>query len=461
MLFPENNIKDLNTSIRKRKKNVIYNQYFTPFEAINYSLKLINYESFSNIIDPSVGDGNFINIAKKYWNKSNFYGIDIDENFRTEEFNFILGNSLNKEIWENNSLKQIKENGGFDLAFGNPPYSSWFDKITDKLVLQNFEIANGLTSVSIEILFIELFIRITKNNGFILIVLPDGILGNPQNKFARDYILKRSEIKHIINLPRNIFQNTSAKTSILILQKKENITDNLNYEINIHDFKNNTKFTKNKKDVINRFDFNFLIYKTNFKTVFEKKQIINFISDIKTGKTKYGKERVFEQSGIRFLHANNITNFGVNYSKYEKFISIDSKMFNQNALTNVADILFVRVGAGCAGRVAIIDSSDKIGVASDYLFIVRTTNIDPFYLTLLLNTDICQNEINKLKHGVAAISINKKELQQLEIPIIEKDYQCYFSNKYKSVLRSQNISEYYLLKEELQSFLIKGKLKYD
>ena len=98
MLFPEDNITDLNTSIRKRKKNVIYNQYFTPFEAINYSLKLINYESFSNIIDPSVGDGNFINIAKKYWNKSNFYGIDIDENFRTEEFNFILGNSLNKEI---------------------------------------------------------------------------------------------------------------------------------------------------------------------------------------------------------------------------------------------------------------------------------------------------------------------------------------------------------------------------
>lgn len=56
------------------------------------------------------------------------------------------------------------------------------------------------------------------------IVLPDGIYGNNQLGYVRKLIMKQARIVAVIDVPKETFQpNTGTKTSILILQKTNNI----------------------------------------------------------------------------------------------------------------------------------------------------------------------------------------------------------------------------------------------
>jgi len=75
-----------------------------------------------------------------------------------------------------------------------------------------------------QILFIERCLQFLKNGGRMAIVLPDGIYGNNQLGYVRKFIMKQARIIAVIDVPKETFQpNTGTKTSILILQKTNNI----------------------------------------------------------------------------------------------------------------------------------------------------------------------------------------------------------------------------------------------
>jgi type I restriction enzyme M protein len=160
----------------------------------------------------------------------------------------------------------------------------------------------------------------------------------------------------------------------------------------------------------------------------------NFIVYCKTGKTLYGKERKFSDKGLRFLHATNITDIGINYKKDERFIDPSSKMNFPDAYAKVGDILFVRVGVGCAGRVAIVDTKEDEGIATDYIHILRVNSIDPYFLVVYLKTRFGKDSINLLKHGVGTVSINKTDLLSLQVPIVTKNLQLETRGKCKNTL---------------------------
>ncbi|MBU0978319.1 MAG: N-6 DNA methylase [Patescibacteria group bacterium] len=86
-------------------------------------------------------------------------------------------------------------------------------------------------SIAIEILFIDRFIQLAKQGGFIAIIIPDGILANSTYHYVRQFIAEKTKVVGIVSLPRETFkqEGTNAKTSILILQK-ETITD-FNYTV--------------------------------------------------------------------------------------------------------------------------------------------------------------------------------------------------------------------------------------
>ncbi|CAI2192299.1 19159_t:CDS:2, partial [Funneliformis geosporum] len=75
-----------------------------------------------------------------------------------------------------------------------------------------------------QILFIERCLKLLKNGGRMAIVLPDGIYGNNQLGYVRKLIMKQARIVAVIDVPKETFQpNTGTKTSILVLQKTNNI----------------------------------------------------------------------------------------------------------------------------------------------------------------------------------------------------------------------------------------------
>ena len=91
------------------------------------------------------------------------------------------------------------------------------------------------------------------------IVLPDGILGNENLSYIRNYIKNNSRIVGIVDIPKETFSpNTTTKTSILFLQKK--LDENENYPIFMaiaktcgHDRRGNVIDSDDIADISNNF----------------------------------------------------------------------------------------------------------------------------------------------------------------------------------------------------------------
>jgi len=230
---------------------------------------------FPSVIDPAVGEGVFLKAALKqqFTTPKYVFGVDIDEDVKKKwvEINLLksFGSraELDNHFYHQNGLLPLDENkvfrhkkGGlkeFDVVVGNPPYGGvglGETELTDDLVVQlaKFEVlpknvkinlitANSQTdlfnsdkqlalkpnakqrikSFSIEILFLERFIQLAKPDGWIAIIIPDGILTNSNSHYVREFVSEKARVEAVVSLPRDAFKNvgTSAKTSILFLQK--------------------------------------------------------------------------------------------------------------------------------------------------------------------------------------------------------------------------------------------------
>ncbi len=236
-----------------------------------------------SVIDPAVGEGIFLKTAieKGFTRPDWVFGLDLDKEVVEKwkkinllhsfgghkedlESHFFCQNGLDKIHWEQHTKKysyKLKrediKNQQFDAVVGNPPYGGVGlggiemsddlvaqltkfeilpDEIANKLVfannqadLFNFQksakvgpqIRQRLASFPVEVLFIDRFIQLAKPGGWIVVVIPDGILANSNLQYVRTFIAYKTKVAAIVSLPRDAFKHmgTTAKTSILFLQK--------------------------------------------------------------------------------------------------------------------------------------------------------------------------------------------------------------------------------------------------
>lgn len=83
------------------------------------------------------------------------------------------------------------------------------------------ELARLAEGLPIEILFVERFIQLVRPGGWVVAIIPDGILSNSNSHYVRNFIADKAKVEAIISLPRETFRQagTSAKTSVLFLRK--------------------------------------------------------------------------------------------------------------------------------------------------------------------------------------------------------------------------------------------------
>lgn len=124
--------------------------------------------------------------------------------------------------------------GKFDLIFTNPPFGTKIP-INDPEILKQYDLGynwkknasgefdkSGISaSEPPEILFIDQCCQLLKEGGRLAIVLPDGILGNPNTEYVRSWILKNFLVLASIDLAVEAFlPQVGVQASILFLQKK-------------------------------------------------------------------------------------------------------------------------------------------------------------------------------------------------------------------------------------------------
>lgn len=159
-------------------------------------------------------------------------GDDTDE---IDGFNKRLLHSLADDVVNDMEPEYQFEdaNGKFDLIFSNPPFGAKIP-INDPATLSKYDLGHvwkrvngtwdmdGRLSASEppEILFIDRCYQFLKPGGRLAIVLPDGILGNPNTEYVRDWLLKRFRVLASVDLPVEAFlPQVGVQASLLFLRK--------------------------------------------------------------------------------------------------------------------------------------------------------------------------------------------------------------------------------------------------
>lgn len=139
--------------------------------------------------------------------------------------------------------------------------------------------------------------------------------------------------------------------------------------------------------------------KVSFKKGLPVVPLGELLSEMRCGRTEYGKKRQFKEDGIPFISAKTVTTLGIDLSRSRKHVAPGSGMDKKSAYVRPGDIVFVRVGVGCSGRVAVVPGSLEKGIADDWVYIMRTEKVSPYYLTLFLLSKLGQCQVNPLKRG--------------------------------------------------------------
>lgn len=138
------------------------------------------------------------------------------------------------------------EEGTFDIVATNPPFGTKI-KIDTEDMLEQYQglgfrwaydedrgfwstSAKRQSRVAPEILFIERVVRLLKpGTGRACIVLPNGILGNPDDEYIRQWLLKQCEILALVAMPVELFlPKVGIQTHLVFLRRKS--TDEQNQE---------------------------------------------------------------------------------------------------------------------------------------------------------------------------------------------------------------------------------------
>jgi len=446
-------------------KEKVLGQFFTPPEVADFivSFALIHLDKAERAIDPACGEGVFLSALLKHGVKE-VWGVDVDPNvfdkmpdsIKERVKKIIIGDALIRSP----TLSQIfvlPENY-FDLAVGNPPFSAKYGRISDYR-LKQYKISKNKKSEAIEVLFLERFISLVRPGGIVGIIIPDGILINKNYEYVRKFILDYNIIA-IISLPRGLFNSnlrTTSKTSILFLKKEKNKgSDVFMFEVNsIDELPKIIEIYKRKGGIWVKPDVDCLHPKCckkpaiQFRSGLEVQPLEKLVIEMRTGRTEYGSKRRFTNKGLRYISAKVVTPYGLDFKRDEKFVEPNSPMDKESAHVKPNDVLFVRVGVGCAGRVAVVLDENDVGVADDWIYIIRVdkNKILPHYLAIFLQTKYGKEQLDRIKRGVGTVTIPKSELKKVLVPIPPKDFQEKIKELYIRMVNLTRAGKYNAAKE--------------
>lgn len=250
-----------------------FGQFFTPKPIVEFIVTAIGVNKDWKILDTSCGSGGFLLHALKavrddaneifsdeigsaswrdYWHvfaEKHLFGIEINEQIsRVAKMNMIIHDDGHTNIITNDGLKNNRtleienrnlnfQDGTFDLIMTNPPFGSTikadevgyykeyelfeknlgFTEIKDRISDDNNK-NKWRTSQSTEVLFLERCYKyLNEENGYLAIVVPDGILTNSSSQYVRDWLIEKFRILAVVSLPQHTFAHVKAgvKSSVL------------------------------------------------------------------------------------------------------------------------------------------------------------------------------------------------------------------------------------------------------
>ena len=189
--------------------------FYTPktvIDSIYSTLSGMGFKS-GNILEPSMGIGNFIGNIPDEMNKSKFYGVELDS----------VSGRIGKLLYPESEvqIKGLEEtsfsNNFFDAVIGNVPFGEY--KVNDREYNKN--------NFLIHDYFFAKSIDKVRNGGVIALITTSGTM-DKKDESVRRYIAARAEFLGAIRLPNDTFKGvagTEVTSDIIFLKKRDSIRE--------------------------------------------------------------------------------------------------------------------------------------------------------------------------------------------------------------------------------------------
>ncbi|HGA1938965.1 TPA: helicase-related protein [Streptococcus agalactiae] len=189
--------------------------FYTPKAVIDSVYKTLSNMGFKsgNILEPSMGVGNFIGNLPDEMKKSKFYGMELDS----------VSGRIGKLLYPESEV-QIKgfeettfSNNFFDAVIGNVPFGEY--KVNDREYNKN--------NFLIHDYFFAKSIDKVRNGGVIAFITSSGTM-DKKDESVRRYIAARAEFLGAIRLPNDTFKGvagTEVTSDIIFLKKRDSIRE--------------------------------------------------------------------------------------------------------------------------------------------------------------------------------------------------------------------------------------------
>lgn len=211
-------------TLEKRKK---LGQYMTPKSIRDIALAHLPLKNGDKVLDPAVGTGELLLAAKAKNMNMSLYGWDIDEEIlKTARTN--LGSKAKLELVD--GLSVSNRNNFFDAVIANPPYFEL--KLSEELKSRYADVVSG--RANIYALFIKQVIEVTKEDGYIALIVPPSMNNGEYFNSLREFILSHTEVKFLkVITDPSLFIEAQTSTQVIILQKKKNPKWNNKYILDL------------------------------------------------------------------------------------------------------------------------------------------------------------------------------------------------------------------------------------
>jgi len=141
------------------------------------------------------------------------------------------------------------------------------------------------------------------------------------------------------------------------------------------------------------------------------------------------KRNYVDSGGVFFLRAQNVRPMEVDLESNKVYVSDeDAKKLSRNQI-KYADVLITRTGANF-GQCAVYFEEEKT-IASSHTFIVRSRELNPFFLCVFLNTNYGRKLIDKGMYGATQPEIAPFYLYRIPAPILSDNFHSLIESVYK------------------------------
>ena len=411
--------------------------------------------NIKTIADICSGNGNFlVEVADKYPNSS-LYGIETYYNsYLISRIRLCLINA-NYQLHEGNVLSTSFDRK-YDLVFSNYPWNmkptaSLVEDVKPRIHFKEIKLRSDWA-------FIEKAVNSFANGGRAIVLVSEGCLYNGIDQEYRKALVENKLLEMVIALPAGTIAGTSVNYSVLMLSENNDKVQ----------FIDATKFYKTEKryksldiemitDKIIQKGEGFI--KVENETLlkeeeinlsaphfFQSKIFLPFPKAIKEvahtfrGYQFNPKKQIEEKPGLgqySILKLGNINDGEIDYKTLNSFDDPSSRA--DKFILKDGDVVFTCRGIGY--KTALIhDIGNNKVVPSSNLMVIRPDSeyLDPMYLNYFLNSSLGKECIKRLQTGGVIPSITKSSLDNMEIPVMDKDTQEVVVTRYQIINKKIN-----------------------